>query len=317
LDLKRARTFVIVAELGSVSRASERLRVGQPALSRQIGAFEQELGLRLFDRVGRGLVLTAAGEQLVTDCRNLLNEANDVVERAKTLRHGDAGLLRVAATPQFIVGALADFLPRYARDYPDVQVRLVEAIGWSDIRGRLERGDVHLGLGLARSVERGDTLFEMRPLHQVDLLAACHPRVAIGKGSTIEIERLAAHPLLLLDESYEFRRTFDGACRLAGIVPNVAFESLTPHTLLVMAEKGHGVAIIPSGMRAVSRRLRMLGVTYRGKRLHEPSAIFWDRRRVLARYASAFCEQLSAHVSKLLPIERANNARVKIAGRRS
>jgi DNA-binding transcriptional LysR family regulator len=316
LDLKRARTFVTVAELGSVSRASERLHVVQSALSRQIGAFEQELGLKLFDRVGRGLVLTAEGEQLLADCRNLLNDAKHVVERAKLLRRGDVGLLKVAAAPQFIVGALADFLPRYARSYPEVQVRLVEAIGWSDIRGRVERGDVHLGLGLARAIERGDTLFGVHMLQHVDLLAACHPRLPIGKASSIEIERLAAHPLLLLDESYEFRRTFDGACRLAGISPNVVFESRTPHTLLVMAEHGHGVAIIPSGMRTVAHRLRTLGVTYRREPLREPSAIFWDRRSVLPRYASAFCEQLSAYARKVPSIAKAKKASAAIARQR-
>ena len=69
MDLRHARTFVTVAELGTVSRAAMHLRIAQPAFSRQIGNLEQELGLRLFDRVGRRLVLTGEGEQLLGDCR--------------------------------------------------------------------------------------------------------------------------------------------------------------------------------------------------------------------------------------------------------
>src|SRR5215475_11558936 len=69
MDLRHARTFVTVAELGTVSKAALRLRVAQPALSRQIGKLEQELGLKLFDRVGGRLLLTGEGEQLLSDCR--------------------------------------------------------------------------------------------------------------------------------------------------------------------------------------------------------------------------------------------------------
>jgi LysR family transcriptional regulator, nitrogen assimilation regulatory protein len=65
MNLRYARTFVTVAELGTVSKAALRLRVAQPALSRQISAFEEELGLKLFDRVGSRLVLTGEGEQLL------------------------------------------------------------------------------------------------------------------------------------------------------------------------------------------------------------------------------------------------------------
>src|ERR1043165_3900586 len=96
MHLKQARTFVAVAELGTVSKAAVRLRIAQPALSRQIMDLEQELGLRLFDRVGRRLLLTGEGEQLVAGCRLLLNCASAVAEQANLLRYGDAGVLKIA-----------------------------------------------------------------------------------------------------------------------------------------------------------------------------------------------------------------------------
>ncbi len=84
MDLRHARTFVTVAELGTVSKAAERLHTAQPALSRQISNLEQELGLKLFDRVGRRLVLTSDGEQLLGDFRSLLSYASAVGERARS-----------------------------------------------------------------------------------------------------------------------------------------------------------------------------------------------------------------------------------------
>jgi DNA-binding transcriptional LysR family regulator len=85
MDLRHARTFVTVADLGSVSKAALRLHVAQPALSRQIRGLEQELGLKLFDRVGRRLVLTGEGEQLLDDCRSLLDCAKAVGERGQRI----------------------------------------------------------------------------------------------------------------------------------------------------------------------------------------------------------------------------------------
>jgi DNA-binding transcriptional LysR family regulator len=72
MDLRRLQTFVIVAELGTVSKAASHLRISQSALSRRIGELEEEFDLKLFDRIGRRLVLTAAGEQLLADSREVL-----------------------------------------------------------------------------------------------------------------------------------------------------------------------------------------------------------------------------------------------------
>jgi LysR family nitrogen assimilation transcriptional regulator len=304
MDLRHARTFVTVAELGTVLKAAQQLRIAQPALSRQIADLEQELGLKLFDRVGRRLLLTGEGEQLLGDCRALLSCATAVSEHARHLQRGDTGVLKVAGSPQIIEGAVAEFLTRYAKHYPNVQVRLSEAIGWAETAAMLERGDIHLGINLMRAVQPDDQRFASHTLEPVDLLAACRSSTALGKNGKIEIARLAPYPLLVLETSYVFRRNFDAACRLAGLSPNIAYESRTPHTLLVMAEGGHGVAIIPSVLRTEGRPLRLAAITFRGKPLREHSTIYWDRRRPLPRYATAFCEMLADHMRATFPISR-------------
>jgi LysR family nitrogen assimilation transcriptional regulator len=309
MDLRHVRTFVTVAELGTVSKAALRLHTAQPALSRQIGNLEQELGIKLFDRVGRRLVLTGEGEQLLGECRNLLACASAIGERAQQLRRGNTGTLKVAASPQFIEGVISGFLQRYAKRFPDVQVRLVEAISWPDTLGMLERGEIHIGQNLLRAVPSGDPRLANHPLEGVELLAAFHAPLALGKNGAIEVAHLAALPLLLLDTSFVSRRTFDATCRLAGVAPNVVFVSRTPNTLLAMAEKGHGVAIVPSAVRIHRYPLRVVRVTYRGKPLREPLALFWDKRRPLPPYATAFCTMLAEYVHGVFPISRPSEPR--------
>ena len=303
MDLRSVRTFVTVAELGTVSSAALRMHIAQPALSRQISNLEQELGLRLFDRVGRRLILTSQGEELLGDCRGLLNYARALGEHAQFLRPGDAGILKVAASPHLIEAIFADFLHRYRQRYPRVQVKLIDTVG-QDMLAMLESGDAHLGQSLARVIRPDDERFATFPLEPVDMLAACHPDVALGKEGKAEIGDLAPHQLLQIGSEFVLRRIFDAACRLAGLIPNILLESRAPHALLAMAEAGHGVAIIPSALRIHRSRLRIVQLTFRGQPLREPLAVLSDRRRPLPSYATAFCEMLAEHVREVFPITR-------------
>jgi DNA-binding transcriptional LysR family regulator len=127
------------------------------------------------------------GEQLLGDCRVLLNYASTVGERAQLLQRGDTGVLKVGSSPQVIEGVLAGFLSDFAGHYPNVQVKLVEVLGWPETVAMLERGEIHLGQNLVRAVQPGDPRFGTHPLEPVDLLAAAHPRMLTGESETMEI----------------------------------------------------------------------------------------------------------------------------------
>jgi DNA-binding transcriptional LysR family regulator len=311
MDLRQLRTFVTVVEQGTVSKASLRLRTAQPALSRQIRDLEGELGVRLFDRVRRRLVLTGEGEQLLGDCRTVLAAVGSLVERAHGLRRGDSGILRVAATPQTIEGLFSTFLRRYAERRPNVQIKLTEAVG-GNLLALLERGEIHLAvalIGLVRAAKGDHHAIESFELSPVELLAAYPASLDLGKRGSVEISGLATHPLLLLDSSFYVRNTFDAACRLAGVTPDVFIESRTPHALLALAEAGHGVAIIPSVLPTKRYRLRVARITHRRRPLRESHAVLWDKRRVLPPYARDFCETLATHMRELFPIPLPPKAR--------
>lgn len=303
MDLREVRTFVAVADLGTVSRAAEHLHITQPALSRQIANLEGELGLNLFDRVGRRLLLTSEGAQLLGECRGLLNYSLAVRERAEGLKRGDAGMLRVSATPHLIEGLFPDFLRDFAKICPNVQVRLVEAVG-EKVFAMLERGEIHLAQSAERALAPAEHRFGAYPLAPMEMLAACHPSLTLGRNGTIEIRALAPYPLLHATDEFVMRRSFDSACRLAGFTPNYVLECRSPHALLAMAQSGHGVAIIPSALRIDHYVLRLLRVLYRGKPLNEPLTILYDKRRPLPSYAKVFCDMLAARAKKVFPVAR-------------
>jgi DNA-binding transcriptional LysR family regulator len=303
MDLRQFRTFVTVAEQGTVSKAALRLRVAQPALSRQISALEEELGVKLFDRVRRRLVLTGEGEQLLGDCRTVLGAVGSLAERAQSLRRADAGILKVAATPQMIDGVFSDFIHHHAKRFPNVQIRLTEAVGTA-LPLMLERGETHVGISVMNILQANKHPFGTFLLPPLEFLACSHRSQELGSGGRIDIRRLAPYPLLLMDRSFFVRTTFDAACRLAALKPNIFLESRAPHALLSLAEAGHGVAIVPSVLPTHRYRLRIVRITHERKPLRDQLAILWDKRRVLPACADDFFQSLAAYMREVFPISQ-------------
>jgi DNA-binding transcriptional LysR family regulator len=295
MDLKRLKTFVAVAEHGTVSLAAQVLRITQPALSRQISGLERELGTKLFARVGRRLVLTTAGEQLLGECRNLLAHIAALSERAQGLRRGEIKVLNIAASALTIEGLFPTFLHHYAAVVPGVRLNPIEAHAEEHL-AMLERGDAHLAINVVNVVQVDDHRFASHLLPRFHVVAACARARAVAPGDTIDIARLAEHPLLLPKASYATRRLFDAACRIAGVRPNVLIESEAAHALLALAEAGHGVAVIPSILRTDPGTMRALRVTHGRRSLDIDLAVIWDKRRTLPRYAQNFCDLLVEHI---------------------
>ena len=117
----------------------------------------------------------------------------------------------------------------------------------------------------------------------------------------IDIGRLASYPLLLLEQDYSYACNSIAACRLANLKPHVLFESRAPHTLLALAEAGHGVAIIPSLLRTDRYALRIFRVAHRGRPLREELVIQRDNRRPILPYAASFREALAECMREVLP----------------
>jgi DNA-binding transcriptional LysR family regulator len=292
MDLRYVRTFVSVAEAGSIARARGRLNVSQPAASRQILALETGLGVRLFDRIGRRLRLTSEGEDLVRQCRRLLVEADSLDARAGALKGGETGILRVGATPQTIEHTLSGFLSGYRRRHPGVEVHFVED-GGSRLPDRLEHGDFHVAVF-------ADLRFKYRLLYPAYCLAVLSSRSPLGQRRALDIAELANESILLLNRGFNSRDWFDSACSVERIRPRVLLESAAPATLIELARTGYGIAVVPSNV-AVPRGVRAVPLVQRGIPLGRWLNVSWDPRRLLAAYTRQFVDELVAHCRRAYP----------------
>src|SRR5260370_24500070 len=192
MNLRHLRTFVAVADSGGVRRAATRINLSQPATSRQIHALETELGVQLFDRIGRRVQLTSEGEDLLQRCRRLLSEAEAISERARALKSGQTGVLRVGAPPQLIESMMVAFLAHHQRRHPAIAVQLTPAPG-GRLPTRLERGDVQLAI-----IPEGDERFDGRLLYPIYVFAVMANDHRLRRRALLNVVDLICYPLLLL-----------------------------------------------------------------------------------------------------------------------
>jgi len=295
MSLRELRTFVAIADAGGVARAAVKLHLSQPAASRQLHSLEAELGVALFDRIGRRLHLSSAGEDLLPRCRRVLLELDSVGEHARLLHKGEGGVLHVGATPQVIESLLSPFVAGYRARHPGTEVHLVED-GGARLPRRLERSDVQLAV-----LPEGDEALERRPLYPMHLVAVVASGHRLHRRRTAELSELADEALLLLGRDFASRAWFDAVCEVARLKPRVSFESAVPQTLLTLARDGHGVALVPSPVALPRVGLHALPLVHRGASVGRWAVLAWDPRRVLARHAVTFVDELTAQVRRDYP----------------
>ena len=241
MELHQLRYFCAVAETGSFSRAAEQSHVAQPSLSQQILKLEDELGARLFDRLGRSVRLTDLGKAFLPRARAVLRELEaargDVVERKDSL----AGALSVGVIPTIAPYFLPPQLAAFTRQFPQAQLTVVEEIT-PVLLDRLRASAVDVAI-LALPI-RGHE-FDAFPLLTERLFAALPKKHALGRRTSLSLKDLRKEPFLLLRDGHCFRDTAVAACDRARLHPQIVFESGQFTSILSMVSTGMGVSIVP------------------------------------------------------------------------
>ncbi len=296
MELRQMRYFTAVAEAMSFSRASERLNISQSALSRQIQLFEEELGVRLFDRLGRTIALTPAGQELVHHCQMILSDAHAITRRAGELAGGSAGRLRIGATPQTLESVLAPFLPGFQTSFPDVDITLVED-GSARLSEQLLRGQLDLAIA-GRATDSPLVGRELFPLGVLAVAPNDSPHLGEAR---LDVSALGGEKLLLMRRHFMTRQLFDSACEAAGFQPAAMMESASPHCLLAFVAVGLGTAIIPSTVLLDRLHANAIPLYRGGAQLGCFMSLVWDPRRYISPAATAFIDALQAATQKNFP----------------
>ena len=250
MELRHLRYFVAVGEELHFSRAASRVHVAQPALSRQIRALEEEMGVRLFERDRRRVALTAGGAAFLEAARSVLGDVDRAVETARRAARGERGVLRIGYVPAVVYTGLPDLVRAFRERWPGVDVRLQEMNPAMQAEALLaERVDV----GFVRGPIPEPALAWKTVLEE-PLVAALPSGHRLGGRKRLDLAMLAAEPFVLQARSRGpgSHDQILAICRSAGFSPRVVQEGSHIDVLSLVAS-GAGVAIVPTSLRLIRR----------------------------------------------------------------
>ncbi len=286
MELHQLRYFCAVAEAGSFSRAAEQSHVSQPSLSQQIMKLEDELGARLFDRLGRSVRLTELGQTFLPRARSVLRELEaargDVAEQKDSV----GGSVTIGVIPTVAPYFLPQRLTWFSRKFPQVRLTVIEEITpilLDQIRG--SKVDIAI---LALPI-RGHE-FEAFSLLSERFFAALPAGHKFSKRRSISLKDLRAEPFLLLRDGHCFRDNAVAACDRARLHPQIIFESGQFSSLLSMVGAGMGVSIVPE--MAVEKKSRCRFVRIEDAAAARTIGAVILRGRSLSRAHHAFLSHL-------------------------
>lgn len=248
MELRHLRYVVAVAETLHFGRAAARLNMRQPPLSQQIRQLEEELGVRLFDRGGRQVRLTAAGEMFVQDARLVLAQASHAGKVGERLRQGEAGQLVVGVAGPTDAEYFVEIMRLFARRHPQVRVVVRNMSTAEQLKALLEE---RLHVGFVTPPTDNPALYFETVLHTPIVLAV--PRAhALAARARVPLAAIAGEPVILFARSMApaFFDAITGACRSVGVDLDVKHEVESLQSAYGLVAAGLGISLVPAGLDA-------------------------------------------------------------------
>lgn len=261
MELRHLRYFVATAELEHFGRAAARLSIVQPALSKQIRELESELGISLFERLPRGVRLTAAGRAFLRDARALLQGAEAAAQHARDTAAGHAGRLRIAFVDTAIYHAvLPRIFERFRQRFPRVQLELAQQTSLAQGEA-LRDGAIDLGFVFHRPA--GLRTLAHLPITSDRIVLAAPARHPLAGRRSVRLAELQDEPFIWIPRgvSPPFFDAVLAACARQGFTPRIVQEGPTDLTILSLVAAGAGLSFcVASAMHRKPREVTLVPI---------------------------------------------------------
>ncbi len=245
MNLRDLHYLVTVADSGQFARAAKLCHVSQPSLSMQLKKLEEELGVSIFERSGRELIITPTGRALIEHARSALAEVDQMRMIARHFS-GQGAEFRLGIIPTVAPYLLPEYLPRIRSMLPKLKLKLVEA-QTASLETSLKKGELD-GIILSFSDHASD--FATATLYHEPCLLAVPMAHKLARYEKVGLKDIAGEQVLLLEEGHCLRNHVLILCHRQGLQENVDFRATSLETLRHMVACGEGITIMPeSAMR--------------------------------------------------------------------
>ena len=241
MELHQLRYVCAVAETGSFSRAAERCQIAQPSLSQQVLKLEEELGAKLFDRLGRGIRVTESGRAFLPRARAILDQV-DVARASVASNNADVrGSVTLGAIPTIAPYLIPRYTAAFTKRFPEARLRIVEETTPVLVEGLR---DLTIDFALLALPLRHKDL-ALQPIRTEAVLAAVPEKHPLASNDSLSLAQLRGESLVMLRDGHCFRDLSLAICRSANINPKIAFESGQFSSILGMVAAGIGLSLVP------------------------------------------------------------------------
>ncbi len=290
MDFGQVEAFVQVAQHRSFSRAAEALNVTQPSVTARIQALERELGEELFERGGRGVRLTDAGNAFLPYVERILQTLREGRDAVDEVRNVQLGSLRLGSAITISTYVLPQILHTFCEQYPGLDV--IIRTGRSEQVHQMLLGD-EIHVAIARSLASPDV--EAVHLYDDEIVLAVYPQHRFAQSRSATTAEAATEPIVLFDRGSSYYGLINNFFRQAGVIPNVAMELDSLEATKRMVEEGLGIALVP--LVTIERELSSGDLVkvdlVDAEPLSRPISLIYRKGRKRPRTAQAFIDTLA------------------------
>lgn len=261
MEFRQLRYFLAVAAAQNFTHAAETVHVSQPSLSIQIAALEEELGTKLFDRLGRKVALTQAGELFREHAGRVLRELEQAVQVVQELQGAQRGRLVVGTVATVNSYLIPPLVSRFKQRFPGIHLQVHAQPSTEIVAGLLAN---RLDVGICLLPVTHDRLTVV-PLFDERLILVVPANAPLNK-SRLHMRDLAGLPLVLMPVDYCLRKMVEAECAKAHVQPQVVLEMTSPEGILQAVAGGAGATILPE----LYVRMRPPGLSLRTIELYNP-----------------------------------------------
>jgi LysR family transcriptional activator of glutamate synthase operon len=290
LELLQLHYFLAVARSEHVTEAARSLHVTQSSLSKTIQRLEEDLGVSLFDRIGRKLQLNEFGRRFLRRAERALFELEQGKQELSDLASPDNGTLELGVTSASV---LPDILRQYRKKRPNIQFH-VQMLTTEEMIMLLERGEVDYCLS-SPPVERDD--IECQIVFFDPILVAVPQGHRLANRSSVSLDELRDEWFVGLKIGYGTRDLMDPLCRSVGFVPHYVYEGDEPARLINLVEAEIGIAFLPSTARNERAQIKYLQIE--NHEVVRKIALLWHKSRYISAAALEFREIVVAYFEDL------------------
>ncbi len=251
MEIRQLKAFLAIAEMKTFTAGAEQVNITQAAISMQIRQLEEEVGLRLFTRTPRRVILTEAGEHLLRRARRILREHDDALAEIAEIAGAEHGRLRIgSASAMFATAQLPEILEKLKNKFPNAEIKVSSGTSQTLV-DKIMHGEIDIAF-VSLPVENSNIQTDL--LFRDEIVAIASPTHPLAKEKYISAATLAGEELILGEKGGNTRRMIDDFFSAANVKPNVVMELSRQEAINKMVESKMGVGI--AGAKAVAQEIR-------------------------------------------------------------